>query len=113
MIVRAEHYESPALNRPVTLFRMSSGQFAALPESEQQLELLNGEVVLSPRARPPHQQFVGRLFAILDPWVETHQLGAVYPDVEMRLDDDWTPAPDLLFVTTDHLGRVEETQVIG
>src|SRR5438874_3135492 len=97
----------------VVLFRMTSDEFVALPESEQRLELLNGEVILSPRPRPPHQQFIGRLFTVLDAWVESRQLGEVYPEVEMRLDDEWTPAPDLVFVRTENLGRVGETQILG
>ena len=31
----------------------------------------------------------------------------------MRLDDEWTPAPDLVFVRTENLGRVGETQILG
>jgi Uma2 family endonuclease len=92
---------------------MNSAQFAALPESDQNLELLNGEVVLSPRRRPPHQQFIGRLFAVLDQWVEDHQLGKVYPDVEMLLDEKWTPAPDLVFIAAEHVDRVGEKQILG
>jgi Uma2 family endonuclease len=92
---------------------MTSDEFVALPESDQHLELLNGEVILSPRPRPPHQQFIGRLFAVLDEWVESHHLGEVYPEVEMRLDDEWTPAPDLVFVRTENLSRVGDTQILG
>ncbi len=97
----------------VVLFRMNSSQFAALPESDLHLELLNGEVVLSPRPRPPHQLFIGRLFAVLDEWVHRHRLGEVYPEVEMRLDDDWTPAPDLVFVAAAHVDRVGDAQILG
>ena len=68
---------------------------------------------MSPRPRPPHQQFVGRLFAVLDEWAQRHHLGEVYPDVEMRLDDQWTPAPDLVFVAAEHVDRVGDTQIIG
>lgn len=97
----------------IVLFRMNSKQFAALPESDQNLQLLNGEVVLSPRPRPPHQQFIGRLFAVLDEWVQDRHLGAVYPEVEMQLDDKWTPAADLVFVAAEHVDRIGETQIIG
>jgi Uma2 family endonuclease len=92
---------------------MNSKQFAALPDSEQNLQLLNGEVVLSPRPRPPHQQFIGRLFAVLDEWVQDRHIGVVYPEVEMQLDDKWTPAPDLVFVATEHVDRVGDAQIIG
>jgi Uma2 family endonuclease len=112
MVVRYVERASPIVGR-VVLFHMNSAQYAALPESLENLELLNGEVVLSPRPRPPHQKFIGRLFAVLDDWVGQNRLGEVYPEVEMLLDDKWTPAPDLVFVSAEHVDRVGETQIIG
>ena len=112
MVVRYVERASPIIGR-VVLFRMNSAQYATLPESKENLELLNGEVVLSPRPRPPHQQFIGRVFAVLDEWVQRHQLGEVYPEVEMLLDDQWTPAPDLVFVAAEHVDRVGDKQIIG
>jgi len=112
MVVRYLERTSPITGR-VVLFLMNSAQFAALPETQENIELLNGEVVLSPRPRPPHQQFIGRMFAVLDEWVERHQLGKVYPEVEMLLDDKWTPSPDLVFVATEHVDRVGDTQIVG
>lgn len=102
----------PLIGRLV-LFRMNSDEFVALPESGLHVELLNGEVVVSPRPRLPHRQFIGRLFAVLDAWVESHALGEVYPEVEMRLNDEWTPAPDLAFVRTENLNRIGDTQILG
>jgi len=113
MVVQILERATGSITGRIVLFRMTSAQFAALPESDQHLELLNGEVVLSPRPRPPHQLFIGRLFAILDEWVQAHQLGAVYPEVEMQLDDKWTPAPDLVFVAAEHVDRIGDTQIIG
>ncbi len=101
------------ITRPVVLFAMNSDQFAALPESQQYLELIDGKVVMSPKPRPRHQRFVGRLIAVLNPWLDQHGLGDLFPETEMRVSDDWTPAPDLSFVRTDHLDRVGETQILG
>jgi Uma2 family endonuclease len=113
MVVKAAEVEAGPITGRVVLFRMTSDQFAALPESEQYLELLNGLVVMSPKPRPRHQKFVGRLVAVLDPWVEQRNLGDLFPEVEMRLSDNWTPAPDVSFVRTEHLDRVGETQILG
>jgi Uma2 family endonuclease len=112
MVVRYIETPNPITGR-VALFRMTSAEFAALPQSREHLELLNGEVVLSPRPRPPHQQFLGRLFAVLDDWVQQHRLGEVYPEVEMLLDEKWTPAPDLVFVAAERVDRVGDKQIIG
>jgi Uma2 family endonuclease len=99
--------------RRIALFRMTSEEFAALPESEHDLELINGVVYMSPKPRPPHQNFIAKLIAALDPWTEKHNLGDLFPETEMRVSDDWTPAPDLSFLKTDHSDRVGETQILG
>src|SRR5262245_2795844 len=113
MILKVTEPADEPSAKPVVLFRMNSDQFAALPESEQYLELLNGLVVMSPKPRPRRQKFVGRLIAVLNPWTEQRNLGDLFPETEMRISDDWTPAPDLSFVRTEHLGRVGETQILG
>ncbi|HEY1376368.1 MAG TPA: Uma2 family endonuclease [Gemmataceae bacterium] len=113
MVVKTVEQAAGPITGRIVLFRMNSKQFAALPESEQNLQLLNGEVVLSPRPRLPHQLFIGRLFAVLDEWVQAHQLGAVYPEVEMQLDDKWTPAADLIFVAAEHVDRIGDNQILG
>jgi Uma2 family endonuclease len=68
---------------------------------------------MSPRPRPDHQVFIAELYAVLSPWVRAHELGRLYPDTDMRLDDDWTPAADLVFVRTENLQRVQEKRIVG
>jgi hypothetical protein len=57
----AERRAGPSL-RPhglPVLFPMTSDEFCRLPESETvKLELLDGEVVIMPRATPLHQYFL-------------------------------------------------------
>jgi Uma2 family endonuclease len=96
------------------LWFMKSDQFAALPEEcEQKLELLGGRVFMAAKPRISHQQFMGRLFSALDSWARTQGLGRVYPEVEVRLDEDWSPAPDIAFVATANLGRIHDTHIEG
>src|SRR5215207_8592553 len=113
MVVRTESVDALAINRPVQLFRMSSEQFSQLPESEQDLELIDGVVIMSPKPRPGHQRFIGKLIAALYRWIEGHQLGDLFPETEMRINDNWTPAPDLSFLRTEHLDRVGDKQILG
>jgi Uma2 family endonuclease len=113
MIASTEACDLPSLNRPVPLFRMTSEQFAALPECKQDIQLINGVVIMSPKPRPGHQKFLGKLIGVLDAWTEQHQLGDLFPETEMRVSDDWTPAPDLSFLRTEHLDRVGEKQILG
>ena len=112
MVVKAVEQIAGPITGRVVLFRMDSDQYERLPETKQNLELLNGEVVVSPRPRVEHQVFVAELYAAMKPWVEANNLGKLYPDVDMRLDDDWTPAPDLAFLRTEHLGRIQGGRIV-
>src|SRR5438105_3126087 len=98
----------------VVLFRMNSEQFTNLPNSENfRLELLDGEVVMAARPSPAHQRFIFKLGQVLEDWVERQKLGWIYLDTQMTLDDDWSPIPDLLFLSTAHLERIGEQFIDG
>jgi Uma2 family endonuclease len=98
----------------VVLFRMKSDQFCELPLSETvKLELLNGKVFARPWPTPFHQYFVFQLGAVVEQWAGAHKLGAVLPDTLMKLDEDWTPAPDFVFVARKHWRRVKEKRIEG
>jgi Uma2 family endonuclease len=113
MVVKTDEQAAEPITGRVVLFRMTSDQYEQLPETKQNLQLLNGEVVMSPRPRAEHQVFAADLYGVLAAWVRVHQLGRVYPDTDMRLDDDWTPAADLAFLATAHLGRVQRGRIVG
>jgi Uma2 family endonuclease len=98
----------------VVLFRMTSDQFCELPPSEQfQLELLDGEVVMAARPVPNHQHFIFQLAVVIDQWIKPRKLGRVLPDTLMKVNDVWTPAPDLCFLKTKHLKRVQKKRIVG
>jgi Uma2 family endonuclease len=102
------------LKGPLVLFRMTSDQFCELPESETVcLELLNGEVVIMPRPTSWHQYFILQLAMVIELWVRRRKLGRLLPDTLLKLDDEWTPAPDLVFVARRHLKRVKEKRIEG
>jgi Uma2 family endonuclease len=96
------------------LFPMTSDEFCKLPESDTvQLELLDGEVFLMPRATLFHQYFWFELSVILRAWVNKKRLGRVLLDTLMKLDGKWTPAPDIAFIARRHLGRAKEKRIEG
>lgn len=98
----------------VVLFRMTSDEFCELPESEDvKLELLGGEVIMAARPLPPHQYFLLQLALAVELWIRPRKLGRLLPDTLMKLDDDWTPAPDLVFVAQKHLRRVKRRRIEG
>jgi Uma2 family endonuclease len=96
------------------LFPMTSNQFCQLPPSDTvKLELLDGDVIIMPRATPFHQYFLLQLAIILETWARAKNLGRVLPDTLMMLSGKWTPAPDLVFVARNHLRRVKKKRVEG
>lgn len=58
---------NPAVPRPI----VSEAEFRRLPESTTKVELLDGEVVVSPSPTYWHQEIVGRLIVALRLWAET------------------------------------------
>ncbi len=49
---------------------VSEDEFLRLPESNERVELLDGEVVVSPTPTGWHQELVGRLYVALTAWAE-------------------------------------------
>ena len=50
-------------------------QVLALPEDGRRYELVDGELLVSPSPRGPHQRGVMELFRLVDPYVRAHRLG--------------------------------------
>src|SRR5262245_9950588 len=104
----------PQTHGLLVLFPMTSDQFCKLPTSDTvKLELLDGEVVVMPRATPLHQYFLLRLAIAVQLWADRLKLGRVLPETLMKLDGRWTPAPDLVFVASRHLRRVKVKRIEG
>jgi Uma2 family endonuclease len=68
---------------------------------------------MAARPTPYHQHFVSELMVVLKQWVREHSLGRVLFDTLMKLDVDWTPAPDLVFLAVNHLHRVKRKRIVG
>ena len=119
MATLAVRCEKPALSTDglegsLVLFHMTSDQFCELPLSPTvKLELLDGEVIMSPRPLRDHQHFLTGLLVVLTLWTRAKKLGRVLPDMLVKLSGSWTPAPDLVFVATRHLKRVKKKRMEG
>jgi Uma2 family endonuclease len=104
------------LEGPVVLFRMTSDRFCKLPPSETvKLELLDGEVVMAAWPVPSHQHFIFELGVAIDHWNKKREKGGrILLDTLMKLDDAWTPAPDLSYLKKEHLHRVDkQKRIVG
>src|SRR5437016_13293419 len=89
----------------VSTTKMTARQFLELGEDPPgvRLELVNGEVAVSPSPIPAHGYTVLRLGAILVKHVETKRLGRIYPDVDTIFGEHDVRRPDLLYFSTERL----------
>ena len=98
---------------PAPTRRITAEEYLAMPEDEFKAELIDGEIVMSPRASGEHQQFTFRLAARLDDWVRSRRLGEVFQDVDVNLDEQLVYAPDVVFLSVEHKDRYRRGRLYG
>ncbi|HXF60461.1 MAG TPA: Uma2 family endonuclease, partial [Caldilineaceae bacterium] len=78
-------------------------------------EWVDGKVFLMSPNSPRHQRLMKFLLFLLDPYVQTNDLGEVFlAPLQMRLNvPPRGREPDLLFVAKEHLDRVRATHLDG
>ena len=97
----------------VTVSRVSEEEFLALPQTQDKVELVDGEIVVSPSPNVWHQKIVGNVYAALRAW-KGSQAGPVEviaspSDVRLRTGRILQPDVYVLFarVPQDHTGPVD------
>src|SRR3954470_7052044 len=76
----------------------------ALPDDGYNHELVNGELVKSPKNNPEHGQICSRLLTALHTYAETHRLGAVWDSsTGFWMENENCRAPDISFVAKARL----------
>src|SRR6476659_9359601 len=85
-------------------------EFMELPEVQAGawMELVNGEVIMSPRPNMLHGYAAMKLSTLLDTHIEQHQLGVIYPELDTIFDVDEVRIPDLLFFVRDRMPPKEQ-----
>jgi Uma2 family endonuclease len=77
------------------------------------LELVDGEVAVSPSPAPKHSFVVMILSRILGNHIEAEDLGELYSDVDTLLDDFNIRRPDLLYYSNANLDLIGEKFMEG
>src|SRR3954454_1728323 len=85
----------------VSTIKMTARQFLELGEDPPgvRLELVDGEVAVSPSPVPRHSFVVFRLARILDDYIDNDDLGELLGDVDTIFGEHDVRRPDLLFFT--------------
>jgi len=99
----------------VNTTKMTARQFLELGEDPPgvRLELVDGEVAVSPSPVPDHSHVVLNLSAILLQHVKAKRLGRVYSDVDTLVSSHDVRRPDILFFSTEKLKLVGKKAMEG
>ena len=82
---------------------------AEVPESNQPMELWDGELIKTPAPSFFHQEVVGRFHDLLKAWVRSRRLGkTVASPIDMILTSRRVTQPDVLFISNERLHIVED-----
>ena len=82
---------------------------AELPETNQPIELWNGEIIMSPAPHPDHQTIVLNFAATLMAFVAVDRLGKVFVSpVDVVLTPRRVVQPDVFFITQARMGIVRD-----
>lgn len=86
-------------------------EYARLPDDGNHYEVIDGEVCVTPAPGPRHQKVAGRFYRLLIEYVEDHDLGEVFWDVDLLFQPGQYLRPDLLFLPTAALDGVTDRGV--
>jgi Uma2 family endonuclease len=95
--------------------KMTARQFLMLGEDPPgvRLELVEGEVAVSPSPMPRHSYVEKMLSFMLMQHVRANDLGELYGDVDTIFGEHDVRRPDLIFFARDRLDLVGETAIEG
>ena len=96
--------------------RMTTREFLALPPDELcESALIYGRMIVMPKPRPEHNDFLHDLGEILKRWIRHLNLGRLFFDCDLILDEEnsLVYAPDLMFLLKENEGRYRNGWVFG
>ena len=93
--------------------RYTLADYEALPEGAP-YQLIAGSLVMSPAPIPYHQKYVGRIYALLDAFVDDHWLGETFlSPIDVYFNEMDAYQPDIIFIAAHRLGIIGEKNVQG
>lgn len=94
-----------------SLRRLTLDDYLALPD-DQDYEILEGVLYVSPRARPKHQRISNRVSVMLTD-LEDQGLGTVIPDADLVVDEHNTyVSPGIMFFVGDRFAGQDQHEMI-
>lgn len=95
--------------------KMTAEQYLLLKEDPPgvRLELVDGEIAVSPSPTPGHSRVVSQLGAMLIAFVETRGLGEVLLDVDTIFGEYDVRRPDILYFSKGRTNLITEKRLLG
>jgi Uma2 family endonuclease len=95
---------------------LTADDFLALDvDPKLHLELIDGELILTPSPMPWHQEIAAQLLGMIKPQLDKSHMA--FTDLDVRLDDSKVLRPDLIIATRDafleeRVHRVSDVQLV-
>ncbi len=95
--------------------KMTADRFLMLGEDPPgvRLELVEGEIAVSPSPIPSHSYTLVSLISILKDYTRSRRLGTVFTDVDTLLDEYNIRRPDILYFSNERMHLVGEKHMEG
>jgi len=88
--------------------------YEALPADGRRYELHEGELSVTPAPSPKHQRVSGRLYRLLQTYVETRRLGEVlYSPIDCILSNTTIVQPDMAYLDTERQSAISGRGIEG
>lgn len=91
-----------AMPAPVPANDWTLEKLHALPDDGKRYELVDGELLVSPAPRPPHQRVIARCYLLMGPWALQHGLEVVLAPSAVRSGERRELQPDLFVLPFIH-----------
>lgn len=98
---------------PATGTRMSAAEFLDLPETTEPIELIHGEVLVSPTPTPQHQTIVTNLIVLLKPLARLIGGKVFSAPLDVYLDNQHVVQPDVMWIAPESRCSVGEKRLQG
>jgi Uma2 family endonuclease len=93
--------------------KLTYSDYILFPEDGNRHEVLDGEHYVTPAPNLWHQGVSSNLHTILGPFVREHRLGRVFAaPVDVLLSDNDVAQPDLVFVSNERAGALQDPRYI-
>lgn len=84
------------MGMPHVAHEWTADMVRALPDDGKRYEVVDGELLVTPAPRSPHQRALSRLFRLLDQYVNQHGIGELlWSPADLELDNRNMVQPDL------------------